>query len=154
MLILRTAVPESQNGFEHYDIPDRDDWQDVLGSAKGHTAVGTGEERTRGGLEWRCRRRQPSAVDTKHERTPTPSGVASVCRPPSCSPTDALVVLELGHAWDHGVVVRQRPGFIILIRQPAGAGFTGSPMWVRIRSIGALGERPLSVAFLPEGSKG
>ena len=40
-----------------------------------------------------------------------------------CSPTDALVELELGHRRDQNVVVRQRRRFVVPIRRPAGGGY-------------------------------
>ena len=40
-----------------------------------------------------------------------------------CLPTDARVVLELGHGWGHGAVVRQNLELVIPIGRPAGRGY-------------------------------
>ena len=74
------------------------------------------------------------------------------------SPTEALIDIKLGAGLRNSIPMRQWFESVLPSRRSrAGAihgGLADSPMWVRMRSIGALGERPLSVAFLPEDSAG
>ena len=111
------------------------------------------------GADW------PMWADTAHEGNRTADDRESprcfVVSGARCSPTDALIVLELGHWWGHSVVVRHRSRLVAPVGRVScaeaanartGNGLGWYPREAGLRSVGAGGNyrrwfgRPADVA--------